>query len=298
MSIGSFLRRRKRRILVAALAVCSLLVIAIPNATAASSGASTALWPKFSTPKIIQAVDVENLSSTDLLTAITLQGIYNAQNQPSRLYLIRQADDNDWLTNVPKGIQVVKLPGASNGNTLKMLLSKYLPFIHGAIEVNATNVDTQNLATTMAGLDHAVVISPSQEDLVKSLGIKILYSFNTDEFTNYSNVQTYQWGVDNLLAKSSTKLEVSLPGSGADHIRDYAAATGAFMFKLTSTDPGSKSRDGQDHRTHPGEHPDHGLHPRRGPGCRRPQLARSFPERLRFPQQRVGLGVHPDADGA
>jgi hypothetical protein len=241
MSIGSFVRRGKRRILVAALAVCSLFLIAIPNATAASSGQSTALWPRFSAPKVIDAVDVQTLSSTDLLTAITLQGVYNAQNRPSRLYLVTEADDNDWLTAVPKNIPVVKVPAPKDGDTLKMLLTRYKPFIHGAVETNATNADATNLATTMAGLDHAVVISPSQESLAKSLGIKILYSFNTAEFTGYNNVQTYQWGVDNLLSKSSTKLEVMLPGNDVSHIRDYAAATGAFMFYLTSTDPAQKT---------------------------------------------------------
>src|SRR5579875_133955 len=125
MSIRSFSRRAKRQILVAVLAAVSLLLIAVPNASAGSSGQSTALWPRFSTPKLIEAVDVQNFSAADELTAITLQGIYNAQNRPSRLYLITEADDNTWLTDLPRSIPVVKWPTPHNGITLKMLLTRF-----------------------------------------------------------------------------------------------------------------------------------------------------------------------------
>ena len=230
--------RPGRHLFFALVAACALLLGVIPGASA-STGSKSSLWPKFSTPQVIYTVDVQNLNAADLLTATTLQGVYNGQNRPSRLYLISQSDDTTWLSQIPSTIHVKQLD--STGNVLQKLLARFKPFIHGAVETNASNVDTNNLATTMAGLDRAVVISPSQESLVSGLGIKVLYSFNTAEFTADNNVQTYQWGIDNLLPKSSTRLLVMLPGGMPNHIRDYAAATGAFMFYLTSTDAAQKT---------------------------------------------------------
>ena len=235
------LARRGRYLLLAVTAVCALLLGVIPGASASTETADTgsSLWPTFSTPQLIYAVDVQALSATDMLTATTLQGVYNAQDRSSRLYLIQAPDDNTWLSQIPSDIHVQRLSSA--GNVLQMLLTRFKPFIQGAVETNASNADTTNLATTMAGLDHAVVISPSQESLVSGLGIKVLHSFNTAEFTADNNVQTYQWGIQNLLPQSSKRVLVMLPGNVPNHIRDYAAATGAFMFYLTSTDATQKS---------------------------------------------------------
>jgi hypothetical protein len=190
---------------------------------------------------VIFAVDVQKMSATDLLTATTLEGIYNAQNRPSRLYLIQSADDQTWLDQVPKNIDIQTLAPPGNGSVLQMLLRRFKSFVHGAIMTNGTNADATNLATTMGGLDQAIVISPSQQGLADSLKIKVLYSFNTAQFTAYNAVQTYQWGIDNLLPRSSKKILVMLPGNDPNHIRDYAAATGAFMFYLTSTDATQKA---------------------------------------------------------
>ncbi len=238
MATGS-LRRHGWRIL---LAVCALFLASIPGARASTTTQTpSSLWPRFSAPKVIFAVDVQKMNSTDLLTATTLEGIYNAQNRPSRLYLIQSADDQTWLDQVPKDIDVETLQPPSDGNVLQTLLDRFKSFIHGAIMTNATNADATNLATTMGGLDHAIVVSPSQQSLVDSLKISVLYSFNTAQFTGYNAVQTYQWGIDNLLPQSSKKLLVMLPGNDPNHIRDYAAATGAFMFYLTSTDATQKA---------------------------------------------------------
>ncbi|MBO0884825.1 MAG: hypothetical protein J2P17_31740, partial [Mycobacterium sp.] len=86
MAAGS-LRRHGWRIL---LAVCAFLLVSIPGARASATAQTpSSLWPRFSAPKVIFAVDVQKMNSTDLLTATTLEGIYNAQNRPSRLYLIQ-----------------------------------------------------------------------------------------------------------------------------------------------------------------------------------------------------------------
>lgn len=238
---GSGTRGRHLAGVVAAASLVFLLAAAagVGRVSADTSGVSTppsaSLWPKFSTPQLVLAANTAGISGADLLTAVTLQGVYNGEQQPSRLYLIQRPEDQFWLTQLPPGIRVDTLAPPSGESLLQMLLERFRPFIRGAIVTDPSNADTDNLATTMAGLDHAIVINPSQESLASSLGIPVLYSFDTATFTADDPAQTYEWGIQNLLAQSSTRLLVMLSGTEYGDIRDYTVATGSFIFWLTST---------------------------------------------------------------
>lgn len=209
---------------------------AAPASAKAGDSASASLWPRFSPPNSVLVADATSLDHDDLLTAATLQGLYNSAQMPSRLYLIQRPEDQFWLTQLPSSIRVKQLPSPSQGGLLQMLLQRFRGVIRGAIETDPANADTVNLATTMAGIDHAIVIDPSQIPLAVSLGIPVLYNFDTAAFTADSVVQTYQWAVQNLLPLTSTKLLVMLPPGNGGDIRDYTVATKAFIFYLTSTD--------------------------------------------------------------
>lgn len=229
-------RRRPALLLLVVLSLC-LLGISTP---ADAGTTSTASWPKFSTPQTVFVADAHGLSNADITTATTLQGIYNAAQKSSRLYLNWRPEDDFWITQLPKTVHVVSIPPPDGESLVQALLERFQSEIHGAIVSNPSNPDTVNLATTMAGIDHAVVIDPSQESMVAALGIKVLYDFNTPEFTSYNNVQTYQWGIDHLLSQTSTRMLYMLPGThGGD--RDYAVATGSFVFYLTSTNAAQKA---------------------------------------------------------
>lgn len=237
------------RVLVAllALALVSYLAVAAaghgsrPVKLVSDTSASTALWPRFSTPKTVYLADATGLSTPDMVTLTTLQGLYNAAGLPTRLYLQYRPEDDFWITQVPRSVQVVDLPAPPSGETLVQdLLTRFGSVVKGAVVTNPANADTVNLATSMAGPDHLVVVDPDQVSLVQSLGIPVAQRFDTDQFTAMSKVDTYQWGVDNIIARDSTRILTMLPGThGAD--RDYAVATNAFTFSLTSTDPAQKA---------------------------------------------------------
>jgi hypothetical protein len=227
----------KRALLLLVVGTLGLLGISYP---AAAGTTSTALWPKLSTPNTVFVADANGLSNTDITTATTLQGLYNSAQKSSRLYLNWRPEDDFWITQLPKSVHVVSIPPPAGESLVQALLERFRSAIRGAVVTNPANADTVNLATTMAGIDRAVVIDPSQESMVAALGIKVLYNFDTPEFTGYNNVQTYQWGVDHLLSQTSTRMLYMLPGShGGD--RDYAVATKSFVFYLTSTDAAQKA---------------------------------------------------------
>ncbi|HEX4211757.1 MAG TPA: hypothetical protein VIA06_00345 [Candidatus Dormibacteraeota bacterium] len=201
-----------------------------------SGGPAPSLWDRFSTPRSVEWADATGLDSQDMLTAISVEGVYNAAQQPSRLYLLQSPNDSSSLGEVPSSVHVSQLQVPAQQGLLQTLLDRYRGFVKGAVVDDPSNPDTVNLASTMAGLDHAIVIDPSQESMAAAVGIPVVFSFDTSDFTADTPAETYQWGVDNLLARANDHLLVMLPGSVSDDIRDYAIATGAFMFYLTSTD--------------------------------------------------------------
>lgn len=240
--------RRPLVVVVACLAAC-LMTTAVTVGAGASGLATSSVWPRFSTPRTVFDVDATSLSSGDLLTATTLQGAYNGEQHPTRLYLNQTAGDTFWRNNgVPKGVNVVQIPPPSDGNVLAMLLQRFRPYITGAIvddyapgaTTSMTNIDTVNLASTMAGTRRAIVVNPTQLALIQSLRIPVLYTFDPATFDPMTRAQTYQWAVDQwsaggLLANASRQLLVVLDPNTAGGIRDYGTATGSFFYELTST---------------------------------------------------------------
>ena len=236
----------------ALIVACLATLAGTAGVAAAASGSagggaavSTSLWPRFSTPTVVFDVDVSRLDHADYLTASSLQGVYNGEQHPSRLYLdsgwvcatCQISTDSYLLANtLPSGIHVVHLSPPDNETALQMLLKRFRGFIGGAIETDPANKNTVDLAATMAGLDRAIVIDPSQEPLISSLGIKVLYSFDTPAFTADSAAQTYEWGVQNLLPETSKQMLVVLDPAIYPGGWDYGIATRSFFFWLTSTD--------------------------------------------------------------
>lgn len=200
------------------------------------------LWIKFSKAKTLLTADIQNSSPDVQLAATTLQGAYNQQQRSSRIYLFQRPEDEFWLKNaVPKDIEVKQLSYSNSdpNGVLKALLTQFGKDVKGAIITDPNNPDTVNVATTMAGIDDAMVITPSQETLVESYGIKILHDFRDDHLTG--TVATYQWAVQHLLPQTTNKDLVMLDPSIQGYIRDYAIATKSFVFYLTSTDPDQKA---------------------------------------------------------
>lgn len=202
-----------------------------------SAAAAASLWPRFSTPQTVYVANAEHMSGADLLTATTLEGVYNAAQGSSRLFLIQSSQDPFWLSQLPSSIKQIAITPPGGQSLLVTLLKQFRPFFTGAIVTNPSNPDTINMASTMAGLKHAIVINPAQKPEVNgTLGIPVIRggNFDTSRFTGITPAATYEWGVYNLLPQSSKKLLVMLsPGVNGD-IRDYAVATGAFIFYLTS----------------------------------------------------------------
>lgn len=90
---------RRRLLTVLGCLIACLIAGMGPLGTSAARLTASSVWPKFSTASAVFDVDATSLSSADRLTASTLQGTYNGEQHPTRLYLDQTANDPFWLAN-------------------------------------------------------------------------------------------------------------------------------------------------------------------------------------------------------
>ena len=225
---------------VVALVIVPVVTPAASSAAAARPPASSAapeMWPKLAPFKTLTVSTLGAATADQQLAAITLEGAYNQRQGPNRLYVVWNADDQTWLNDgVFKGATWTALQGQDGtGATgqLNALLADFGHDIKGAIIDNPSDSDTVNLATTMAGIDDAMVADPSQIPLLQRYGIPVLYSFANTTFS--SPTAAYQWEFEHLLPKTNPRDLVILNPTAPGGLRDYIIATRSFVFYLTST---------------------------------------------------------------
>jgi hypothetical protein len=218
---------------------------AATTAAATTASSSTpSLWPKLAPFKTLTVANLADGTDDQQLAAVTLEGAYNQRQGTNRLYVVENPDnttppeDQTWLTDgvLPKGDSWSALPGIGSGATgqLAAMLADYGHDIKGAILINPSDPDTINLATTMAGIDDAMVADPSQLPLLQQYGIPVIHSFADTTFA--SSAAAYQWEYTNLFAQTNPRDLVILSPTDYGLLRDYIIATKSFVFYLSTDD--------------------------------------------------------------
>lgn len=197
------------------------------------------LWPTFSQPSTIVNVGLAGQSGADFMAITSFEGAYNQNQLSSRLYVNTPGDASYWLTHaVPAGVTVTNLTynsGDADG-TLKALLSTYGP--QGTNTVTKYIIcdpinqpETCNFATTLAGINDAMVITPDNLTVVSSYGL-----------TQYANLRTYLWiGSNSTLVNSTTYNMINNP-SGASGTTGWSTSGGTVS---TGTGSGTCAGQGQ-----------------------------------------------------
>lgn len=166
-----------------------------------------ALWSTFSQPGTIVTVDLRSYNNPDILAQTTLMGAYNQLQSNTRLYIIQNNQDQYWLNHlVPSTITVTPLfwNQTDQNGALKAMLAGYGTSIKGAIIYDPSNSESVNVATTLAGIDDAMVVSPTELSIVQSYNLPIL-----------ADLRTTVWiGSDSNLVNNTTINKISNPGGG------------------------------------------------------------------------------------
>ncbi len=208
-------------------------------------------FPAFASATSFDVVSSLPSSSDDQLCALSLQGVVNRQ-QP-RIWL-PGSNMSLWLGQLPSSITQNPV---SNWMTL---LTKYQSEIAGLVIYDDTVSDTTftpaenptiNLATTIAGIENGVVVSPT---LATTLGaapynFPTLVDLRTNSFTTAAasagqsvTDYVYSYELSNYVTngQASNRILIGLQSSIANSLRDYAVATQAAVIWLdpqaTTTD--------------------------------------------------------------
>lgn len=154
------------------------------------------VFPSFAKAKRLVVADLRGLDGQERLLLTTLQGIVN--RHVPEIYLIADEVDRTWLGNLP-----VKQTQLSDPLSL---VDRYRHRISGAVVLDPKVPDTVNLATTIAGLEGAVVASAEQ---VERHGLKVVDDLR-GRFAD-DPAAVHEWAMANLWHRCNHRALVGLP---------------------------------------------------------------------------------------
>jgi hypothetical protein len=154
------------------------------------------LLPSFAPPRHLDVGDARTSDGRDRLLLTTLQGVVNRRRP--ELYHLFDDVDATWLasTGVP----------LTHHDEPMDLVAKYADRVRGAILYDPAVPDTVNVATTMAGLEDAVVADAEQ---AARYGLAVLADLR-GQFID-DPVQTYRWQLEHLFPRCTRRLLAGLP---------------------------------------------------------------------------------------
>ncbi len=179
------------------------------------------LFPRSSPPAdTLLVCDMTKGQGDWQLAMITLQGIVNREKP--QIYLLLLPTDQLWLDWMLKRGFIKKTEVVSEP---RELLNRFRDKIKGVIIFDPRLPATKNIATMLAGLKDAIVVSPR---LAKELNLPIL-----DDLRGRwkKSIEAYRWALENLWDKMNHQVLACLY---PDHywLRDYLVENKIFIFWL------------------------------------------------------------------
>ncbi|MBC7326937.1 hypothetical protein H5T87_02310 [bacterium] len=187
------------------------------------------LFPRSAQPdETLIVCDASRLSSDWQLALVTLQGIVNREKP--KIYLLLNPTDEQWLEWM---IKRGWIKGKEGVDDPKELLNRFAERIKGMIITDPRLPATKNIATMLASLEDAVVVSPR---LSKELNLPIVEDLRGHWKTN---VSAYRWALDNLWDKMNHQVLACLY---PDHLwlRDYLVENKVFIFWISGRIDGAE----------------------------------------------------------
>lgn len=170
-----------------------------PGVAAAQPRTPAELLPSFGRPARLDVADVGPLGGDDQLLLTTLQGVVN--RRAPRLYFTFDSSgvDLDWLPGT--GARVTHHDRALD------LVARYRSEVRGAVLHDPAVPDSVNVATTLAGLESAVVATADQarEHRLRTVA-DLRGRFDADDVLG-----TYRWQLEHLFPRCAHTLLAGLP---------------------------------------------------------------------------------------
>ncbi len=148
--------------------------------------------PTFREPRYLDAADISKLPGDQQALLTTLQGVINRREPRLYWFLSGDGTDQSWL-------DTIGIPNTISADPWS-LFAKYRAEIAGAIVYDPNVPDTINVATSLAGLESAVIASADQASALNLQVIQDLRGRFTDKFA------AYNWLLDNYWPRLNPRL--------------------------------------------------------------------------------------------
>ncbi|MCJ8007483.1 GxGYxYP domain-containing protein [Lederbergia wuyishanensis] len=158
--------------------------------------------PTFSKPKHLDVIDIQKSSGEEKILFASLQG--NVNRERPRIYLYEDKFGEGkftWLNDFKVPYTIVEKPWD--------LIMKYKNEVSGIVVYDPLVPDSINVATTLAGLESALVASPELAEKLsaKPYKLKVIEDFR-GKFKD--GLDAYQWQYDNLWSKTTHRMLIGL----------------------------------------------------------------------------------------
>src|ERR1051326_472215 len=144
--------------------------------------------PELQQPKNLTIYDLRGASTEVLLSAATMAGLVN-RSQP-QAYLIFSDDDAFWLkelNTIPQETSPTNGDGVLDG-----LLITFRNYAKGMVIYDPNFRDSINIATTIAGQNDCIIVSPTQaQDLAAAYNLTVHTDLTKQQWSN--RAQAYDW---------------------------------------------------------------------------------------------------------
>jgi GxGYxYP putative glycoside hydrolase C-terminal domain/GxGYxYP_N second domain/GxGYxYP third domain/GxGYxYP_N 1st domain len=188
------------------------------------------LLPAFQTPKHLTIYDLRGASNEVQLSAATMAGLIN-RPEPM-VYQIITDQDAFWLKELLGGIPQESSPTSDNG-VLEGMLIPFRSAVKGMVIYDPNFIDSINIATTIAGQNDCIVVSPGQAaDLQQPYNLPVHTDLRNQHWSNRS--QAYDWARQNLLTGASSHAVAGLNPTTAG-LRSFLVANRIFAYWLDSS---------------------------------------------------------------
>jgi len=192
------------------------------------------LVPAFQEPEKLTIYNLRGASMEVLLSAATMAGLIN-RPQP-QVYLIFNDDDDFWLKEIPGSITRETAPTSGN-DLLEGMLKAFPDYAKGMVIYDPNFKDSINIATTIAGQNDCIIVSPVQaQDLERAHNLPVHTDLGKQHWGSRS--QAYDWARQNLLNGASSHAVAGLDPNSTDGrmagLRSFLVANRIFVYWLDS----------------------------------------------------------------
>lgn len=187
------------------------------------------LLPVFETPAHLEIYDIHDAAYDVQLSVTTLTGLIN-RGQP-RVYLLNNYDAES-LFNALLAHVTHEYISTDRVDTLDAMLKTYRDMVRGMVIYDPAMLDSVNVATTMAGLRDAIVVSPQQAEALQRKPYRLPVVADLRVYHWKNRLQAYRWAEENLLEEATKQVVAGLNPKIAGGLRSFLVATRAFVYWL------------------------------------------------------------------